>query len=302
MNLASLPLSELGDAIAASLKILQNTMADSEHAWDGTRLQDRSPETIQDLLPLWGWFYQNYFPVTIDGLENIPEEQILMVGSHNGGLAAPDMFMLMWAWFQQFGTERPAYGLMNAKMWTGYPAIARVAAQTGAVRANPKMAIAALQSGASVLVYPGGARDVFRPHTLKHRIFLNGNLAFIKLALREQVPIVPVVSLGAHETLKVVGDLYPWMQKLNQLGVPWLLNVDPEVWPVFLGLPWGIGVGPLLNIPLARPIHLRIGPAITLPGDPKSAKDPDHVIACYDRVYRQMQSQLDELVAQETGG
>ena len=298
MTFASRPLSDLGNAIQTVVRLFQDTEAYDKSPLDGTSLKDRDPMAIEQLMPVLDWFYQHYFPVDTQGLETIPEGPFLMVGSHNGGLGAPDMFMLMNAWFQRFGPEPRVYGLMNAKMWTGYPALARLAARVGAVQATPKLAIAALRSGGSVLVYPGGARDVYRHYSLRHQIFLNGNLAFIKLALREQVPIVPVVSVGAHDTLKVMGDLYPLLKRLHAKGMPWLLGIDPEVWPVFLGMPWGLGVGPLLNIPWARPIHLRVGEPIELGGNAASAKDVNFVMRCYDKVHAHMQMHLNHLVAQ----
>lgn len=294
--------SSFQDAIAQSSQVIQDTMAGSDESWDGRNLEDRDPAVLDALLPLWRWVYEHYFPVITDGLEQVPEGKILMVGAHNGGLAAPDLLMLMWAWFQRFGTTRPAYGLMNPKMWTGYPLLAQIAARAGAVRANPRMAIAAFKANASVLVYPGGARDVFRHHSLRNRIFLNGNLAFIKLALREEVPIVPVVSHGAHDTLKVIGDLYPMLRQLHERGMPWLLGIDPEVWPIFLGWPWGIGIGPLINLPFRRPIHIRVGPPIYFDrSGPKAAKDIDYILRCYDQVHHQMQSTLNQLVAEYEG-
>ena len=295
--------SSLQDAIAQSSQVFQETRERTDEAWDGRNLNDRDPAVLEAMLPLWGWFYENYFPVTTEGLGHVPDGKILMVGAHNGGLAAPDMFMLMWAWFQRFGTDRPAYGLMNPKMWTGYPLLARMAARAGAVRANPRMAIAALKANASVLVYPGGARDVFRPHALRNQIFLNGNLAFIKLALREGVPIVPVVSHGAHDTLNVVDDLYPMLKQFHDWGMPWLLDIDPEVWPIFLGWPWGIGIGPLMNLPFPHPIHLQVGSPLYLDRSGATAtKDPDYILRCYDQVHHQMQSMLNQLVAKYEGG
>ena len=290
------PLVTFGEAIAQSYQQFQSLHREPQD-WDGTELQDRDPQVIDAMMPLLKWAYEHYYQVQTEGLETIPDGPILMVGSHNGGLGAPDMFMLMYAWFKYFGVERPAYGLMNPKMWTGYPDLAKLAARAGAVRAHPKIAIAALKAKASVLVYPGGARDVFRHHRLRHQIFLNGNLAFIKLALRENVPIVPVVSTGAHDTLEVIGDLYPLLSKFHDRGMPWLLGIDPEVWPVFKGWPWGIGVGPLLNIPFPTPIHLKVGEPIYFErSGSAAAKDNTYLLQCYDQVYGTMQSDLNQLV------
>jgi 1-acyl-sn-glycerol-3-phosphate acyltransferase len=210
----------------------------------GWSLDQRNPEIIQALIPLWEWLYHYYFRVQTSGWQHIPaEEKVLLIGSHNGGIAAPDMFMMMYDWFQRFGVDRPVYGLMHSNGWEAFPYLAQIAAGVGAVRAHPKMAIAALHKNASVLIYPGGAKDVFRPHALRDKICFGGNQAFIKLALREKVPIIPAISYGAHDTLIVLADVYDLMKQLHDWGMPWLLGLDPDVFPIYLGLPWGLAIG-----------------------------------------------------------
>ena len=266
---------------------------------DGWSLDERNPQVIESLMPFWEWFYRYYFRVTTDGWQHIPlQGQVLLVGSHNGGLASPDMIMTMYDWFLRFGTDRLVYGLMHPSVWKINPTIARLGEKTGAIVAHPKMALAALEKGASVLVYPGGAQDVFRPHRERDRINLAGRKAFIKLALKEKVPIIPIISKGAHDTLIVLDDFYELVKQLHQWGMPWLLGVDPEVFPIYLGLPWGIGLGPLPNIPLPVTIHTRVCPPIVFERYGKeSARDRAYVDACYERVVTEMQQELDFLIA-----
>lgn len=266
---------------------------------DGKSLGDRDPEFIKSAaMPIWEWFYHNYFWVKSDGWERIPPDgQMLFVGSHNGGLAAPDMHMAMYEWFRRFGTDRPVYGLMHPLAFKGFGIIAESAARCGAVVAEPSMAFAAFESDASVLVYPGGGEDAFRPHRLRDRIYFAGRKGFIKLALRAEVPIVPVVSWGAHDTLFVLEDIYPLMQQLHEWGLPWLSGLDPEVFPIYLGLPWGLAIGPLPNLPLPFPIRIRVCQPIVFERYGRSAaRDRDYVDACYDLVVSQMQEQLDLLI------
>ncbi len=277
-------------------------------AQSGWSLAQRNPHVIQSLMPLWGWLYHYYFRVQTSGWQHIPPHgQVLLVGSHNGGLAAPDMVMMMYDWFRRFGTERSIYGLMHPCVWKTFPMLAHLAAQVGAVSAHPKMAIAALRQGASVLVYPGGAKDVFRPHSLRHKICLGGNQAFIKLALEYNVPIVPIISYGAHDTLIVLADFYQQARQLHEWGMPWLLDQDPEVFPIYLGLPWGLAIGPLPNIPLPVTIHTRVCPPIifepygreTVHDSPEGSGAKsyrDYVDTCYNIVCTQMQQELDSLV------
>jgi 1-acyl-sn-glycerol-3-phosphate acyltransferase len=266
--------------------------------FDGFSLDDRNPELIQLLLPLYEFLYRYYFRVKSDGWEHLPTEgKMLVVGSHNGGLAAPDMLMFLYEWFRRYGTERLAYGLMHPTVWKVSPEIASIAVQCGAVQAHPKMAIAALRRNAAVLVYPGGAEDTFRPHYLRHKIYFAGRKGFIKIALREEVPIVPIISDGAHDTLVVLGDFYAQVKQLHEWGMPWLFGIDPVVFPVYLGLPWGVSFGPLPNLPLPVQIRTRVcKPIVFEKYGIEAARDRDYVDACYDRVTTEMQQELDRLV------
>lgn len=264
----------------------------------GWSLTERDPQVIDRLMPIWEWLYRYYFRVETDGWEHVSsQEKVLLVGSHNGGLAAPDMFMMMYDWFRRFGTRRPVYGLMHPTVWQVAPPVAHFTEKLGAVMAHPKLAIAALRQGASVLVYPGGPQDVFRPHNDRFKIHFADRQGFIKLALREQVPIVPAISVGAHDTLIVLTDLYDWAKQLHAWGMPWLFDVDPQVFPIYLGLPWGLSVGPLPNIPLPVQIRTRVcAPIVFERYGPEAARDRAYVEACYWRVLTQMQTELDRLV------
>jgi 1-acyl-sn-glycerol-3-phosphate acyltransferase len=226
---------------------------------------------------------------------------MLIVGSHNGGMLAPDTLMFMVDWFRQFSAARPVYGLMHPNVWL-LPGYAQLTVKLGAVQAHPKMASAALRRGAAVLVYPGGAEDLWRLHQDRHRIHFAGRKGFIKLALREGVPIIPAISHGAHETLIVLADYYPVLRQLHEWGMPWLFGLDPIVFPLYSGLPWGLALGPLPNIPLPVPIHTRLcAPIVFERYGRAAALDREYVAACYEQVVRQMQWELDRLV-QEQGG
>jgi 1-acyl-sn-glycerol-3-phosphate acyltransferase len=263
----------------------------------GWSLEEREPKFIESLMPVLGFLYDHYFRVQTSGWENVPEGKMLVVGSHNGGLASPDTSMMMYDWVRRFGAEKLIYGLMHPKVWEVSPPVAQLAMKAGAILAHPKNAHTALHSGASVLVYPGGAEDVFRPHQMRDKIYFAERRGFIKLALRENVPIVPAISWGSHDTLIVLADLYEVMQQLHKLGMPWLFGVDPLVFPIYLGLPWGLGIGPLPNIPLPAHIKTRICPPIVFEHyGRKAASDRSYVDQCYELVKNKMQQELDELI------
>lgn len=275
-------------------------MSTSQSQLDGWSLDDRDPEFLKAWLPIGEWFYRYYFRVTTSGWHHIPPQgKVLLVSSHNGGMASPDTSMFMVDWFRHFGVHRPTYALMHPSAWT-LPQLAHMGVKAGAVVAHPKMAIAALQRGASVLVYPGGAEDMFRPHSQRHKIHLAGRKGFIKLALREQVPIIPLVSLGAHDTLIILGDIYNQIKQLQKWGIIQDIPMDIGIFPLYLGFPWGLGIGPIPNFPVPVAIKTRVSsPIIFEKYGREAACDRTYVDACYERVRSQMQAELDALVEEE---
>jgi len=270
----------------------------SQQFLDGLSLDQRDPQFIKStLMPILDWFYHHYFKVTTDGWENVPEAgKVMIIGSHNGGLTSPDMFMAIYDWFRHLGTERPTYALTHPNLWKLAPFLAEPAVKCGSLQATAEMAIKALQKDAALLIYPGGLKDVFRPYSQRNKIRFEGNAEFIKLALRNEAPIVPLISTGAHETLIVLTDLYDQVRQLHEAGLPWPFGIDPEVFPIYLGLPWGLGVGPVPNIPLPVSMHIRLGKPIRFEhyGE-EASKDKDYVLICYDQVHNQMQNELDTL-------
>ena len=264
----------------------------------GWSLDKRDRQYIETFFPLWDWLYHQYFHVHSDGWHHIPEGKMLLVGSHNGGLAAPDLHMLIYDWYRRFGFHRAVYGLMSPRMWEEFPHLAAMTEKVGAIAANPWVASQAFAKGAGVLVYPGGGLDAFRPFDQWDKICLANRKGFIKLALKERVPIVPIVSVGAHHTLYVLADLNPLLKELNKKGLATALRAGEEVYPVYWGLPYGITFGAIPNWPLPATIHIRICPPIYLEpaGDPAKPPDRDFVDQCYETVRKKMQDALDGLI------
>src|SRR3954463_3793196 len=69
----------------------------------------------------------------------------------------------------------------------------------GVLAASHENAKKAFNLDAPVLVYPGGDYETFRPSWHSDRIEFGGRKGFIRLALEEGVPIVPVGPIGGQE-------------------------------------------------------------------------------------------------------
>jgi 1-acyl-sn-glycerol-3-phosphate acyltransferase len=160
----------------------------------------------------------------------------------------------------------------------------------GEIPASHEHAAEALDAGAAVLVYPGGAHEAFRPWSDRNRIDFGGHKGFVRLALRKQVPVVPVVGHGGHETT-IVLTRGEWLAR--RLGME---RLRLHIAPMLLQVPWGLSLPILPGIPLPAKITVEICP----PPDwsqlgPEAADDPAIVERCYGEVTASMQSALTRL-------
>jgi 1-acyl-sn-glycerol-3-phosphate acyltransferase len=275
--------------------ILPRAFRENPARFDGTRLDARDPDYIRAYLPMLEVLYRYYFRVQACGFEHAPRgEPFIIVGNHNGGINAPDTAMTLHAWYTTFGAEAPVHALIQPQVFT-LPYLNVHTMKLGGVAATAKMALKVLESGRPLLLYPGAGDDAYKPFEDRHRIMLCGRDAFVRLALRLKLPVVPIVSLGAHETLIVLDD---GRQRARDLG---LAELGVERLPLTWSFPQGLSVGMPFNIPLPVKIRLQMGAPIRFAaGGPHPERDPQVVKRCYDAVVQVMQSMLDRMVAERS--
>ncbi len=157
-----------------------------------------------------------YFRAEVDGLHHIPKGAALLVANHNAGTASPDSFIFASAWLRHNGyTELPV--TLGHDLLFRFPIVRSLVRRAGVVPARPGHAHSAFADGHKVLVYPGGQHESVRPSRDRDRVDFGGHTGFIRLALRESVPIVPVVTAGAHDGRYVVsrGDRQRALQRVR---------------------------------------------------------------------------------------
>ncbi len=196
-------------------------------------------------------------------------------------------FFISMAMHDQFGVERPFYALAHDFLFED-PTLRRYAGRLGMLRAGHESAHHAFAAGGSVVVFPGSDLDTFRPFRDRNKIVLGGRKGFVKLALREGVPIVPVVTAGTHEQFIVLarGDR---LAKLVHAHA-WART---EVLPLVLAVPWGVTSGFVPYLPLPAQTTVSFLPAMRWPD--RDAADPAAVERCYEEVFAAMQHGLDEI-------
>jgi 1-acyl-sn-glycerol-3-phosphate acyltransferase len=231
-----------------------------------------------------------YFRAQVRGLEHIPEEgPVLLVGNHSGGNLTPDTSVFTLAFSTYFGVERAFYQLAH-NLVLSMPGLSFLR-KYGTVAASHENARKALQAGAAVLVYPGGDYEVHRPSWQGGRVDFGGRKGFLRLALDEGVPIVPVVSIGGQETSLFLsrGERLAKGLRLDKL-------FRLKVLPISIALPWVINVGDMAgHLPLPAKITVEALPPIDLRREFGAEPDLDEV---YDHLVRQMQETLDALAAE----
>lgn len=254
-------------------------------------LDRRDPEFVDVLLDLTRVIGERYFRFTVEGVDQVPVRgPALLVGSHNGGTLTFDSMLTLLAIRDRFGVDRIVHPLGHDILFQR-PRLREIALKFGALRAGHDGAHEALRRGRLVLVYPGSDLDSTRSWRDRYRIELGGRTGFVKLALRAQVPIVPVVSTGTHEQFIVLtrGD-----GLAERLGLK--RRFRTEVFPIVLSLPWGLTSGYLPYWPLPAQTALRFGAPLSFDGvGPEGADQPDTVRACYEEVRKRMQRELDIL-------
>ncbi len=240
-----------------------------------------------------------YFRSRVEGLDNLPEGRALLVSVHNGGVIPADSLVLGSHLYRHFDYERPFHFLAHDILWWLPRQVTDVIERVGAVQGNHVNATAVLEADRAMVVYPGGAWDVYRPFSQRHKIDWNGHMGYIRLAVRTRTPIVPVPSVGGHETLFVLSR-GEWIVKL--LGIQGFIRGVRGI-PVSIAFPWGLVLPIPPHIPLPAQIDIQAMEPMELHNLPEGRAlfrsnpkgDPDLLARLHAMVQQKMQQGIDAL-------
>ena len=289
MSLLSSVLDAAGKALDGAVAWGEMSASDLLHprrALDGNDLDAWDPDYIRRVLPFWRAFTRTYFRGEVRGLENVPETgPALLVGNHSGGTMIADTFVFATEFYTRFGPERRFHQLAH-DIAARLPATGL--SRWGTVAASHENARRAFGKGAPVLVYPGGDYETFRPTWHSDQIEFAGRKGFIKLALEQGVPVVPVVAIGGQETA-----LFVTRGERVARATGWAKATRIKVLPVAFAPPFGVS---LLDLPLRVPLPAKITVEVLPPIDllERYGAEPDHD-AVYDDLTGEMQQALCKL-------
>ena len=257
-------------------------------------MRDVSFETIRQSHAVFRPIVKGYFRSEVRGLGRIPASQCLIVTHHDGGILPINGLCFGAAWYEHFDFARPLYVLAHDLIHRVFSPFTDLLPRSGVVPADRHVMDRVLQAGHSVLVFPGAARESFRPYWERKQIDLGGRVGFVRQAMRHRIPIVPLVSAGGHETMFVLSRgtrLARWLRVKS-------LVRSGDVLPILAGLPWGVWALPVLpQFPLPAKITSEVLTPIELSGDPDR---PEDVAAGFLQVIEPMQRTLERLYAERS--
>jgi 1-acyl-sn-glycerol-3-phosphate acyltransferase len=287
------------EATGGSLRMTQAMLGDLAGALGvtGSAVPDdwfdaRDPEYIRETLPALRAWSDFYFRAEVEGLENVPEDEpVLLVGNHSGGTLIADTFVFSQHFYDHFGPERRFHQLAHDLVFK-VPG-ARTVSRYGTVPASPENMRRALDLGAALLVYPGGDYESYRPTWESGHVDFANRMGFAKLSLELDTPLVPVVAIGGQETALFLGR---GRRFSRALGLDRSLRL--KVLPVQLAPPFGLTLLDLpIRVPLPAKIKIQVLPRIDLRDELGAKAKPRDA---YELVTTRMQETLSELAEERT--
>lgn len=264
------------DALAAVYEAIRAGLPSTDELPDA----GLDPAFIARTAPLLEFLFASYFRIRLEGLEHIPDRgPALVVANHSGGLPYDGALLI-----HGLRTRHPAHRNLRplvANFAFRARWMAPVVARIGGVRASMDNAMALLERGELVGVFPEGLRGVGKLYRERYRLTHFGRGGFVRLARAARVPIIPVAIVGAEETHPILGKL---TRLARPLGLPYI-----PVTPTFPLL------GPLGLLPVPTKWSIRIGAPIVVP---KEAARADDTLELAETVRRRIDEMIADLLLQ----
>ena len=264
----------------------------TEHALDGP---NQTLMRVQK--PAWDVLCKYYFRLETSGWERLPDETSLLIGNHSGGSLTMDAWTFVFDWWRRFGTERVLHATAHDVLMAT-PGLGDYFRQAGVIPASRQGVSAALSAGCDVVIWPGGDVDAMRNWRRRDQAVLGGRMGFVRTAIRSGVPIVPVASVGGHDTVFVLSEGRWIANGLDRIsGLKKKLRGSRL--PIVLGFPFGLTIETIpTHLPLPAKIRTELLDPIHVDHDPERVNDREYVASIYRDVESAIQGGMDRLAKQ----
>ena len=130
-----------------------------------------------------------------------------------------------------------------------------------------------------------------RSWRLRDKAVLAGRTGFVRQAIRSGVPIVPVATIGGHDTVFVLSE-GRFLARWTGLGK----RLRGVTAPIIVGFPFPLAIEVLpMHLPLPAKIRTEFLDPVEVDSDPDRVNDDAYVDTIYRQVERAIQEGMDRL-------
>jgi 1-acyl-sn-glycerol-3-phosphate acyltransferase len=160
-----------------------------------------SDASIDQLVSLLSPFLRICQP-KLYGVSNLPSAGALLVGNHTiyGFLDLPFMMAEIWK------SRRLAIRGLGEHAHYAVPLWRDLLAIGGMVRGTRENVRALMRDRQTILVFPGGAREVNKRRGQQYQLLWRERIGFARLAIEQAYPVVPFAAVGVDDMLDVIVD------------------------------------------------------------------------------------------------
>jgi 1-acyl-sn-glycerol-3-phosphate acyltransferase len=192
--------------------------------------------------------------IYVDGLENLPADgRFLLVGNHTSA-GWPEIVLTPYFVHRHLGVR--VRGLADKRV-TQVKGVQRdLIEAVGAVPGQPDIGAELMRRDETMLVFPGGGRDMLKFKGEEYHLNWEGRSGFARLAIAHDYPIVPVGLVGGDDVFhSLVARNSAWERMTRTFG-------ERMHGIVGVGVPLMRGLGPTL-LPRPQRMYLRFGQPIS---------------------------------------
>ena len=229
---------------------------------------------------LFRFLHDLYWRIEYAGLENVPREGgAVLTGVHRGFMPWDGVMALVGV---RRATGRIPRFLIHPCL-VKPPFLANYMTKLGGIVACQENADWVLGRGDLLGMFPEGIHGAFTPYKSAYKLGKFGRDEYVKMALRNGVPLVPFVTVGSAEIYPILGRLdWKWVKRATE----WLyLPLAPNF--------------PFPGLPLPSKWHTRFLEPVHVERQygPEAADDPAVVREISREVRARMQAAIDEMLA-----
>ncbi|WP_167099052.1 lysophospholipid acyltransferase family protein [Mycobacterium sp. DL592] len=221
----------------------------------------------------------------VEGTENLPNDgRCLLVGNHTQG--GMEVVLISHFVRRAIGTQvRP---LAERGIGSIRGLFGDVAAAYGAVVGSPENALELMRQDQTILVFPGGGREIAKFKGEENTFNWRGRSGFARVAIAGDYPIVPVGLVGSDEMY------HSLLSRDSRWGRLSLAASEKLTGRVDTAMPLIRGIGPTL-IPRPQRMYLRFGAPVDT-AKPAGVSDDDWVATVKQTTQTALETVLSDLL------